>query len=182
MSGDLRDLYARALESAHGDDPLSLLARAGLQASAAQSSGLGVEEADDGDEADDYYRRVMAGPSAETIKAMREMLHSEDRPRRQVSIDAGDPIGSRTVGKTETVVHPYGDGFLVDLPVTYGDGDTVRLLVERAGDRVRVSDRSEVELTACGPLKDVERLVVAVAVASIAVDRLDRADVGEPQR
>jgi hypothetical protein len=39
-------------------------------------------------------------------------------------------------------VHEYGDGLLVDLPLTYGDGDSVRLLVEPMGAGVRVSDRA----------------------------------------
>jgi len=41
-----------------------------------------------------------------------------------------------------TVVHPYGDGLLVDLPLTYSDGDAVRVLVEPMGDGFRVTDRS----------------------------------------
>lgn len=41
-----------------------------------------------------------------------------------------------------TVVRPYGDGLLVDLPMVYGDGDTVRVLVEPMGSGVRVSDRA----------------------------------------
>jgi hypothetical protein len=41
-----------------------------------------------------------------------------------------------------TQVHPYGDGVLVDLPLTYGDGDGVRVLVEPMGTGVRVSDRA----------------------------------------
>jgi hypothetical protein len=41
-------------------------------------------------------------------------------------------------------VHPYGDGVLVDLPIRYGDGEAVRLLVEPVGDGYRVSDRCQV--------------------------------------
>ncbi|MER7166541.1 hypothetical protein [Micromonospora sp. NPDC000207] len=41
-----------------------------------------------------------------------------------------------------TVVHPYGDGLLVDLPLTYGDGDGVRVLVEPMGSGYRVTDRA----------------------------------------
>ncbi len=40
-------------------------------------------------------------------------------------------------------VHPYGDDVLVDLPMHYGDGDGVRLLVEPMGDGYRVTDRGE---------------------------------------
>ncbi|MFD3897302.1 hypothetical protein ACFW5U_23435 [Streptomyces rochei] len=40
------------------------------------------------------------------------------------------------------VVHDYGDGLLVDLPLTYSDGDSVRLLVEPLGTGVRVSDQA----------------------------------------
>jgi len=40
------------------------------------------------------------------------------------------------------VVRPYADSLLVDLPLTYGDGDSVRLLVEPLGSGVRVSDRA----------------------------------------
>jgi hypothetical protein len=39
-------------------------------------------------------------------------------------------------------VHAYGDGLLADLPLTYSDGDSVRLLVEPLGAGVRVSDRA----------------------------------------
>jgi hypothetical protein len=41
-----------------------------------------------------------------------------------------------------TAVHPYGDGLLIDLPLSYGDGDAVRILVEPMGDGFRVSDRA----------------------------------------
>lgn len=39
-------------------------------------------------------------------------------------------------------VREYGDGLLVDLPLTYSDSDSVRLLVEPMGTGVRVSDRA----------------------------------------
>lgn len=42
----------------------------------------------------------------------------------------------------QTAVHPYGDGLLLDLPFSYGDGDAVRVLVEPMGDGYRVSDRA----------------------------------------
>jgi len=42
----------------------------------------------------------------------------------------------------QIVVHPYADSLLVDLPLTYSDGDSVRLLVEPLGSGVRVSDRA----------------------------------------
>lgn len=41
-----------------------------------------------------------------------------------------------------TVVRPYGDGLIVDLPLTYGDGDAVRVLVEPMGRGYRVTDRA----------------------------------------
>jgi hypothetical protein len=41
-----------------------------------------------------------------------------------------------------TVARPYGDGLLIDLPLTYGDGDTIRILVEPMGAGYRVSDRA----------------------------------------
>jgi hypothetical protein len=44
VSNDLRDKYVRALQSTEGGDPLSRLARAGLQASARKFSGLGLQE------------------------------------------------------------------------------------------------------------------------------------------
>lgn len=44
MSNDLRDSYVRALRTTEGGDPLSRLARAGLQASAEKFSGLGLPE------------------------------------------------------------------------------------------------------------------------------------------
>ncbi|MDX3866865.1 hypothetical protein [Streptomyces europaeiscabiei] len=40
------------------------------------------------------------------------------------------------------VTHKYGDGLLADLPVTYSDGDSVRLLLEPLGAGVRVSDQA----------------------------------------
>jgi hypothetical protein len=42
----------------------------------------------------------------------------------------------------QTVVQSYGDGLLVNLPLTYGDGDAVRVLVEPMGKGYRVSDRA----------------------------------------
>ncbi|MFB8406540.1 hypothetical protein [Streptomyces sp. NPDC055912] len=44
MSNELRDKYVRALQTTEGGDPLSRLARAGLQASAMKFSGLGLQE------------------------------------------------------------------------------------------------------------------------------------------
>ncbi|WJK42236.1 hypothetical protein O7608_07565 [Solwaraspora sp. WMMA2056] len=41
-----------------------------------------------------------------------------------------------------SVTQPYGDSLLLDLPLTYGDGDAVRLLVEPIGEGYRVSDRA----------------------------------------
>ncbi|MGW0821848.1 hypothetical protein [Streptomyces sp. NPDC002845] len=40
------------------------------------------------------------------------------------------------------LIHEYGDGLLVDLPLTYSDGDSVRLLLEPLGTGVRVSDQA----------------------------------------
>ncbi|WP_216587993.1 hypothetical protein [Streptomyces brasiliscabiei] len=48
MSNDLRDTYVRALRTTEGGDPLSRLARAGLQASAEKFSGLGLLESSTG--------------------------------------------------------------------------------------------------------------------------------------
>lgn len=45
MSNELRDAYVRALQTTEGSDPLSQIARAGLQASAMKFSGLGLQEA-----------------------------------------------------------------------------------------------------------------------------------------
>lgn len=45
MSNELRDKYLRALQATEGSDPLSRLARAGLQASALKFSGLSLGEA-----------------------------------------------------------------------------------------------------------------------------------------
>lgn len=58
-------------------------------------------------------------------------------------MDAVTAIGAvlRAVND-HTVVHPYGDGLLVDLPLTYGDGDGVRVLVEPMGSGYRVTDRA----------------------------------------
>lgn len=42
----------------------------------------------------------------------------------------------------QIVVHPYGDALLVDLPLIYSDGDSVRLLVEPLGAGVRISDQA----------------------------------------
>ncbi|MFD3798409.1 hypothetical protein [Streptomyces californicus] len=42
MSNDLRDMYARALQTTEGSDPLSRLTRSGLQAAAVKFSGLGL--------------------------------------------------------------------------------------------------------------------------------------------
>jgi hypothetical protein len=41
-----------------------------------------------------------------------------------------------------TYAHPYGDGLLIDLSLTYGDGDAVRILVEPMGTGIRASDRA----------------------------------------
>ncbi|WBB74192.1 hypothetical protein O7602_01100 [Micromonospora sp. WMMD1128] len=58
-------------------------------------------------------------------------------------MDATTVIGAvlRAVNDN-TVIHPYGDGLLVDLPLTYGDGDGVRVLVEPMGSGYRVTDRA----------------------------------------
>jgi len=42
----------------------------------------------------------------------------------------------------EIATHEYGDGLLVDLPLTYSDGDSVRLMVEPMGTGVKVSDQA----------------------------------------
>src|SRR4051794_25057814 len=58
-------------------------------------------------------------------------------------MDAATAVGAilRAIND-QTVVRPYGDGLLVDLPLTYGDGDAVRVLVEPMGSGYRVSDRA----------------------------------------
>lgn len=108
-----------------------------------------------------------------------------------------------------TTVHPYGDGLLVDLPLTYGDGDAVRILVEPMGKGFRVSDRATAvtllsmagvninasrpaeafaeamrlsglsgidaapgELATFGTPKNLGRLILDVAQASMRVDQL----------
>lgn len=42
----------------------------------------------------------------------------------------------------EITIHEYGDGLLVDLPLTYSDGDSVRLMLEPMGTGVRISDQA----------------------------------------
>jgi hypothetical protein len=58
-------------------------------------------------------------------------------------MDMSTAVGAilRTVNDG-TVVRSYGDGLLVDLPLTYSDGDSVRVLVEPMGSGFRVSDRA----------------------------------------
>jgi hypothetical protein len=58
-------------------------------------------------------------------------------------MDMSAAVGAilRTVND-HTLVRPYGDGFLIDLPLTYNDGDSVRVLVEPMGVGFRVSDRA----------------------------------------
>lgn len=41
-----------------------------------------------------------------------------------------------------TNARAYGDGLLIDLPFTYGDGDSVRVLIEPMGSGFRVTDRA----------------------------------------
>lgn len=43
----------------------------------------------------------------------------------------------------QTAIRPYGEGVLVDLPLTYSDGDVVRVHVEPVSSGYRVSDRAE---------------------------------------
>ncbi|MFI9528211.1 hypothetical protein [Micromonospora rosaria] len=58
-------------------------------------------------------------------------------------VDAATVIGAvLRAMNDDTVVHPYGDGLLVDLPLTYGDGDGVRVLVEPMGTGYRITDRA----------------------------------------
>ncbi|MGC5378747.1 hypothetical protein ACPXB1_09785 [Micromonospora sp. DT68] len=58
-------------------------------------------------------------------------------------VDATTVIGAvLRAANDNTVAHPYGDGLLVDLPLAYGDGDGVRVLVEPMGTGFRVSDRA----------------------------------------
>jgi hypothetical protein len=58
-------------------------------------------------------------------------------------MDGKEAVGAilRTIND-RTVVRSYGDGLLVDLPLTYGDGDAVRVLVEPMGNGYRVTDRA----------------------------------------
>jgi hypothetical protein len=58
-------------------------------------------------------------------------------------MDASTAVGAilREIND-HTVVRPYGDGLLVDLPLTYGDGDAVRILVEPMGSGFRITDRA----------------------------------------
>ncbi|CAO5178238.1 DUF1828 domain-containing protein [Frankia sp. AiPs1] len=58
-------------------------------------------------------------------------------------MDGKEAVGAilRTINDY-TAVRPYGDGLLVDLPLTYGDGDAVRILVEPMGNGYRVTDRA----------------------------------------
>lgn len=58
-------------------------------------------------------------------------------------MDGSDAVGAilRAVND-HTLVRPYGDGLLIDLPFSYGDGDAVRVLVEPMGTGFRVTDRA----------------------------------------
>jgi hypothetical protein len=74
----------------------------------------------------------------------------------------------------DAIVHPYGDGVLVDLPMRYSDCDRVRLLVEPLGGEYRVTDRGEAAdrlLVAGVTLNDKQRDDVLVDVIRAA--RLD---------
>jgi hypothetical protein len=68
---------------------------------------------------------------------------------RKLAGDERWPVDEETVVRAllgvidgRVVVHPYADSLLVDLPLTYSDGDSVRLLVEPLGSEARVSDRA----------------------------------------
>ena len=71
-----------------------------------------------------------------------------------------------------TLVHDYGDGILVDLPITYSDGDAVRLLVEPINTGLRVTDRGYAigELLANGVNPDIGRAARAIEAARMAAD------------
>jgi len=78
----------------------------------------------------------------------------------------------------DAIVHPYGDGMLVELPMLYGNGDGVRLLVEPVGGEYRVTDRGEAAdrlLVAGVTLNDKQTHDVLVDVIRAA--RLDEVSV-----
>lgn len=88
-------------------------------------------------------------------------------------MDAAVAIGAvlRAVND-DTTVQPYGDGLLIDLPLSYGDGDAVRLLVEPMGAGFRVSDRAAAvaSLTLAGVNMGSDRVAEAFAEALRATD------------
>lgn len=75
----------------------------------------------------------------------------------------------------DTAVHPYGSGSLVELPLTYADGDSVQVLVEPVGDGLRVSDMAETaaRLITAGVSLDSEKPAKAFAEAVRRIGRVD---------
>ncbi|WP_326551288.1 hypothetical protein [Micromonospora sp. NBC_01813] len=67
-----------------------------------------------------------------------------------------------------STAQPYGDGVLIDLPLTYCDGDAVRLLVEPVSDGYRVTDRAAAAtlLSLAGVDLDHGRLAGAITEAA----------------
>jgi hypothetical protein len=87
-----------------------------------------------------------------------------------VSVVDGASSRSALLGAVNdmTAAVPYGDGFLVDLPFVYSDGDSVRALVEPySGDALRVTDRAEAldRLSSFGVNVGTGRVAVAVREA-----------------
>lgn len=87
-----------------------------------------------------------------------------------------------------TLVRAYGDGWLVSTPLTYSDGDTVRVYVEPYNEGFRVTDRAEAtdRLSMWGVVTDsgrARRGILAVRQAAnlspIGSDATETATVGD---
>src|SRR5690606_13655671 len=75
---------------------------------------------------------------------------------------------------------PYGHGALLDLPMTYSDGDSIRVFVEELGKGYRVSDRGDAidRLVEAGVNPDAVKARAAIedALRTHSLDRIASED------
>ena len=103
------------------------------------------------------------------------------RQREEVEMNPHDISGAFVRSLIEhTSSTPYANGYLVDLPFSYLDGDTIRLFVEETATGVRITDRGDaiVNLNEVGLNEGSPALANDVA-AFVRAGKIDRINAGD---
>ena len=114
------------------------------------------------------YREVVAVFAAECFHRAGHRVHLDTAvARRRATMTTRLAASILHAVNDLTAVRAYGDGWLVDTPFTYSDGDAITVLVDPIGTGFRITDRAEAldRLSSWGVAPDSARAAAGIQAA-----------------